>query len=159
MATGHLPDRDDFKDRFVAGILDVLKSQKRADDFWAARDTYTSSPKFDPRTKPEKEVVAVPSHACLACHDVLGRKPAAFNPIPTLAFDPFDTTARAEWVKSADRKSKVEILARMLKRLDTDKDMPPEDSTEHELYRVKDPSGLVAVKDWLDAELKKAKGN
>ena len=52
-----------------------------------------------------------------------------------LAFDPFDATARAEWLKTADRKRKAEVLGRMLKRLGTDKDMPPEDSTEHELYR------------------------
>ena len=45
----------------------------------------------------------------------------------------------------------------MLKRIGTDKDMPPADSTEHELYRVKNPAALNAVKDWLDAELKKLK--
>ena len=45
----------------------------------------------------------------------------------------------------------------MLKRLGTDKDMPPEDSTEAELYRAKDPTAINAVRDWLDAELKKLK--
>jgi hypothetical protein len=157
MATGVLPDRDDFKDRFVAGVLAVFKSQKLNDAFWAARDTYASAPPFDPLAGPEKEVAALPSHACLACHDVLGAKKAAFNPIPALPFDPFDATARAAWVKSNDRKRKAEVLGRMHTRLSADRDMPPEDSTEHALYRVKDPAALNAVKDWLDAELKKVK--
>ena len=87
----------------------------------------------------------------------MGAKPAAFNPIPPLAFDPFDANARAAWLKSADRKKKAEVLARLVKRLGADKDMPPEDSAEHELYRAKDPAALNAVKDWLDAELKKVK--
>ena len=45
----------------------------------------------------------------------------------------------------------------MLKRIGTDKDMPPEDSVEAGLYRQKDPTGLVAVKSWLESELKKVK--
>ena len=32
----------------------------------------------------------------------------------------------------------------------------PEDSQEAELYRAKDPTALDALKDWLEAELKKA---
>ena len=100
----------------------------------------------------------LPSHACLRCHDIrTGTKPVAFSPIPQLAFDPFDVTARDAWLKGADRKQKAEVLGRMLKRLGTDKDMPPEDSTEAELYRVKDPTAINAVRDWLDAELKKVK--
>lgn len=153
MATGVLPDRDDFKDRFVAGL--------KGRTFWRGaetpRATYTSTPKLDPRAKPEEELPALPSHACLACHDVTGARKAAFNPIPPLAFDPFDATARAEWLKTADRKRKTEVLGRMLKRIGTDKDMPPADSTEHELYRTKDSAALVAVISWLEAELKKAK--
>jgi hypothetical protein len=156
LTTGNLPDRDDFKDRFVAGIMDVFKKQNRDDKFWQERETYASAPKFDPSAKEEKEIAALPSHACLGCHDVAGLR-KSFNPIPQLAFDPFDATARAEWLKSNDRKSKVEVLDRMLKRLGTDRDMPPEDSVEAELYRQKNPTGLVAVKNWLDVELKKVK--
>jgi hypothetical protein len=156
LATGNIPDRDDFKDRFVAGILDVFKSQKRNDTFWRERDTYASTPKFDPNAKEEKEVAVLPSHACLACHDTPSSR-KTFNPIPQLAFDPFDATARAEWLKATDRKRKVEVLGRMVKRLGTDKDMPPEDSAEHELYRVKDPAALNAVVKWLETELKRVK--
>lgn len=156
LATGNIPDRDDFKDRFVAGIGAVLKNQKLDAEFWKERDTYASTPKFDPNAKEEKEIVALPSHACMACHDVPGTR-KAFNPIPVLPFDPFDTSARTEWLKTADRKSKTEVLGRMLKRIGTDKDMPPTDSTEHELFRAKDPAALNAVKNWLDAELKKLK--
>jgi hypothetical protein len=156
LATGTIPDRDDFKDRFVAGIRAALKAQKVNDEFWKERDTYASAPKFDPSAKEEKELVALPSHACMACHDVPSTR-KAFNPIPVLPFDPFDTSARAEWLKTTDRKRKVENLGRLLKRIGTDKDMPPTDSTEHELFRAKDPAALNAVKDWLDAELKKLK--
>lgn len=157
MTTGTLPDRDDFKDRFVAGLAEERKLRPADDHPGVNRGRYTSTPKIDPRAKPEKEPVAIPSHACLACHDIRGAKPAAFNPIPPLAFDPFDATARAAWLKSADRKKQAEVLARLVKRLGTDKDMPPEDSAEHELYRAKDPAALNAVKDWLDAERKKVK--
>jgi len=157
LTTGNLPDRDDFKDRFVAGIIAVFRTQKLTDWSWPDRDTYASSPKFDPNAKPEKEVAALPSHACLACHDVRGAGKAGFNPIPMLAFDPFDRTSREAWLKNTDRKKKAEELTRLVKRLGTDKDMPPEDSTEAAMYRVKDPAALNAVRDWLDAELKKVK--
>jgi hypothetical protein len=46
-----------------------------------------------------------------------------------------------------------------VKRLATDKDKPPSDSAEAELYRVKDPASLNAAKEWLEAELKKVKAN
>jgi hypothetical protein len=154
---GVLPERDDFKDRFAAGLVEVLKSQFKADKFWHDRTKFASAPRFDPNAA-EQEIEVLPSHACLRCHDIrTGAKPTAFNPIPLLAFDPFDVAARDAWLKTADRKRKVEVLGRMLKRLGSDKDMPPEDSTEAELYRVKDPAALTAVKEWLDAELKKAK--
>jgi hypothetical protein len=157
MTTGVLPDRDDFKDRFVAGAAALLKARRR-DDFLAPdRDAYTSAPKIDPRAEPDNEPTPLPSHACLGCHDIRTAGKSAFSPIPMLAFDPFDATARAAWVKSSDRTRKAEVLGRMLKRLATDKDMPPEDSTEYELYRQKNPTGLAAVKNWLDAELRKAK--
>jgi hypothetical protein len=157
LETGALPERDDFKDRFVAGFRDVFRTEFAIDAFSIPRDRYASAPKFDPLAAPEKEVVALPSHACMACHDIRGAGKAAFNPIPALAFDPFDATARDAWLKNADRKKKAEVLARFVKRLGTDKDMPPEDSTEAEMYRVKDPAALNAVQQWLDAELKKVK--
>ena len=155
--TGALPERDDFKDRFVTGISAVLRSRKSDGGIPTARERYTSAPPVNPLAGEEQETAVLPSHACLACHDVRGAGKVAFNPIPALAFDPFDATARDAWLKSADRKKKAEVLARLVKRLGTDKDMPPEDSTEHALYRVKDPAALNAVREWLDAELKKVK--
>lgn len=68
---------------------------------------------------------------------------------------PFDTLARANWVKFADRPKRIQVLTRMVQRMATDRDMPPEDSREAELFRGKD---FDAAKDWLVAELKKAKG-
>jgi hypothetical protein len=128
--------------------------------FWQERSKYASAPRFDPAAAAENEVEVLPSHACLRCHDVrTGPKPAEFNPIPALAFDPFDEPARDTWVRTADRKRKIEVLGRLVKRLGADKDMPPADSTEAELFRAKDPAALNAARDWLDAELKKAKGN
>jgi hypothetical protein len=160
--TGVLPERDDFKDRFAVGLIDALRARRKGDEaagpFWHDRTKYASAPKFDPTARPEPDVEVLPSHACLRCHDVrTAAKPAAFNAIPPLAFDPFDATARDAWLATADRKRKVEVLGRMVKRLSTDKDMPPDDSTETELFRVKDPAALNAAKEWLDAELKKAK--
>jgi hypothetical protein len=157
MSTGDLSDRDDFKDRFVAGAAALLKARSRDDYFALDRDSYTSAPKIDPNATPEEDVQVLPSHACLGCHDIRTAGKQTFNPIPQLSFDPFDVRARAEWLKTADRKRKTEVLGRMLKRLGTDKDMPPADSAEAELYRQKSPAALNAVRDWLDAELKKLK--
>jgi hypothetical protein len=36
--------------------------------------------------------------------------------------------------------------------------MPPEDSAEYEKYREKEAASFTAIKDWLEAELKRAKG-
>jgi hypothetical protein len=36
--------------------------------------------------------------------------------------------------------------------------MPPEDSAEYDTFRAKNPAMFDAAKDWIDAELKKAKG-
>lgn len=157
LASGTLPDRDDFKDRFVAGLVGVLKQHNINDDFWAARDSYASAPKRDPNAGAVKEIEVLPSHACLRCHDIAKGGKVAFNPIPALAFDPFDATAREAWLKTADRKRRLDVLGRMMKRVGTDKDMPPEDSTEYELYRTKDPAALNAARAWLEAELKRAK--
>jgi hypothetical protein len=158
LTTGTLPDRDDFKDRFAAGLVALVKKQTLNGAFWVPRDTYASAPRIDPAAKPEKEVEALPSHACLRCHDVRGAAKAAFSPIPPLAFDPFDATARDAWVKAADRKRRAEVLGRLVKRLDADKNMPPADSTEYALYRTKEPAAIDEVRQWLDAELKAARG-
>ncbi|VTR94576.1 unnamed protein product [Gemmata massiliana] len=158
MKEGVLPERDDFKDRFVAGVVEVTASYQAGAQFWEARSFYASAPERDPNAKSEKEIVALPSHACATCHDFRTvPKPAAFSPIPVLAFDPLDATARDNWLKTASRKQRQDVLGRLLKRVDKDKDMPPEDSVEAELYRVKDPTAISALKEWLDAELKKAK--
>lgn len=160
LKSGVLPERDDFKDLFVAGLLDAMRVPTTIERFWRPRDSYATAPKFDPNAPPEKEVVVLPSHSCLACHDVRGPgKPPAFSPIPMLPFDPFDKVSRETWLKTADRKQKVQFLSRLEKRLTTDKDMPPEDSTEYEMFRVKNPDALNAVRDWLDTELKNLKAN
>ena len=159
LATGVLPDRDDFKDRFVAGLSDLTGGRGKRNEIKFDRANYAATPARDPFGREEKEVVVLPSHACLACHDIRGAKPAAFNPIPALAFDPFDAAARAAWLKAADRAKKADVLGRLVKRLGTDRDMPPEDSAEAALYRAKNPAALDAVKDWLDAEWRRAKAN
>jgi hypothetical protein len=157
MAGGGLPDRDNFKERVISGALALLKARKR-EAFLAHREEYTSTPPRDPDAKPDEEPQVLPSHACLGCHEVRTTgKVTAPTPIPRLAFDPFDAAARDAWLRSADRKRKAEVLGLMLKRLGTDKDMPPEDSTEYELFRQKNPLELNAVKIWLTAELKKVK--
>jgi hypothetical protein len=99
----------------------------------------------------------VPTTSCLRCHDIRGVGKPAFNPIPMLAFNPFDKQARTTWVNNNTVKTRQDVLGRMLKRMVTDKDMPPEDSPEAELFRAKDPASFDAVKEWLEAELKKAK--
>lgn len=60
LTNGDLPDRDDFKDRFVTGLLDVIK----ASDFWEKRGTYASLPKFVPG-QVEQEIEVIPTTACL----------------------------------------------------------------------------------------------
>jgi hypothetical protein len=49
------------------------------------------------------------------------------------------------------------VLARLLKRVIDDRDMPPEDSAEHDAFRVKNTTDFDAMRDWLSAELKKAR--
>src|SRR5262249_15758979 len=144
-----LPDRDEFKDRLVAAVKEALdayytqlKLQTPPDWNPAPREAYTSTPRVE-SGREQPEVAVVPTTACFRCHDVReeGKRPG-FSPIPMLAFDPFNATARAAWVKSADPKRKLAVLSRMLKRLATDKDMPPEDSAEAELFRGKDPAAF-----------------
>ena len=150
--TGQLPDRDDFKDRFVAGLRTIAHDSNtlRFD-----RAEYASAPVRDPRVKAEAEKTPAPSHACLACHDIRGEKSTFFNPIPPLAFDPFDPAGRRAWLKTADRPKRIQVLTRFVQRMGTDRDMPPEDSREAELFRGQE---FDAAKDWLAAELKKVKG-
>lgn len=157
-AGGELPDRDDFKDRFVAGLTELLGRYGSPREFPAPRESYTSGPRRGPAGPAEVELV--PTTACLRCHDVRtpGRK-SEFNPIPPLAFDPFDQAGREAWVRSADAKSREAVLGRMLRRLGTDRDMPPTDAAEYTLFRAGDPAAFDAVSAFLEAELRRAKGH
>jgi len=156
LIAGEIPDREDFKDRFVRGVNEALKAQS-AEPLALVRADYASGPNVARRADADAPVV--PTTACLRCHDVRGTGKAGFSPIPMLAFDPFDKADREAWVKGTpDAKTRVPVLARMQKRLHDDKDMPPEDSAEYDTFRTKDAGGFDAVKEWLDAELKSAKG-
>jgi hypothetical protein len=158
LEAGDLPDREDFKDRFVRGLNLALKAHK-AEELKVDRRDYASGPNFAPVPgKEELEPPVVATTACLRCHDVRGAGKAAFSPIPALAFDPFDQTSRDAWLKATDARKRPAVLARLLKRLAEDKDMPPEDAIEYGQFREKNPAAFDAAKDWLEAELKKAKG-
>ncbi len=158
LAAGEIPDREDFKDRFVRGLNEALKAQGAA-PVELVRKNYASGPNVARVPgKEENEAPVIATTACLRCHDVRGVGKAAFSPIPMLAFDPFDKDSREAWTKTtADASKRAPVLARMLKRLSDDRDMPPEDSAEYDAFRAKNPAGFDAVKEWLDAELKKAK--
>ena len=158
-AGGPLPDRDEFKDRFVAGLNTVLASGHGIEEgFVVSRSEYASGPKYDPKAAGEKEAAVVPTTACLRCHDVRASgKPRLFEPIPALAFDPFDKTGREAWLKTADAKRRAEYLARLQQRLFGDNDMPPEDAPEYDRFRVKESAAFDEVKEFLKAELEKAK--
>ena len=157
LAGGPLPDRDDFKDRFVAGVNTVLTTRyKLADGFAPDRTKYTRDPRRDPRLIEQAEAAVVPTSACLRCHDVRDAPKARLvDPIPALAFDPFDEQGRATWLQTAAPKHKQEVLTRLRERLHTDADMPPVDSPEHELFRVKRAAAFDNLKRFLDAELNK----
>ena len=71
LAGGPLPDRDEFKDRFVAGLEGVMKTSHGLPLF-VTRKEYASGPKYDPKAVEEKEVAVVPTTACLRCHDIRG---------------------------------------------------------------------------------------
>jgi hypothetical protein len=159
LKSGNVPDREEFKDRFVDGLVALAKVHKvQAPQY--VRGEYASGPNCASNGKNDVEPARVPTTSCLHCHDIRGTaKQSAFNPIPMLYFDPFDKTARAKWVEDNDAKKRVAVLSRFITRLVTDKDMPPEDSAEYERFRQKDPASFDAVKDWLESELKKAKGN
>lgn len=157
LAGGPLPDRDEFKDRFVAGLDTLLKTRyKLAAGFAPDRKEYASSPRYDPKVAEQKEAAVVPTTACLRCHDVRASgKPRAFEPIAALPFDPFDKAGRAAWVRTAEPKRKQEVLTRLMVRLHEDEDMPPTDAPEYDLFRVKGAAAFVEVKGFLEAELAK----
>ncbi len=157
LANGALPDRDEFKDRFVAGLHHVLmKDYPATKGFNPDRSQYASGPKYDPKLAEEKEVAAVPTTACLRCHEVRPTgKARVFEPIPALAFDPFDEKSRAEWLKTASKEAKHKVLARLYERLFTDGDMPPEDSAEREVFRTKQSDAFDDLKVFLESQLEK----
>lgn len=161
LRSGDLPDRDDFKDRYIAGLSEALKVNDIGVDFIPKRQQYTVVPKRDPASMmSENEIELVPTTSCLRCHDVSapGRK-AQFSPIPHLAFDPFDKSSRKAWIAKADLQKKEEVLSRMLRRMGQDQDMPPEDSLEYKLFRSKDPSSFEEVRQFLETELRKVRSN
>ncbi len=153
-----LPDREDFKDRFVAGLNQVLKDNG-AEPLDVTRKDYASGPNV--ALVPGKEDVEPPvvaTTACVRCHDVHKGGKVEFSPIPALAFDPFDKDSREAWAKVTDARKRAAVLGRMVKRVAEDRDMPPEDSAEFEAFRAKNPAAFDAMKEWLGAELKRAKG-
>jgi mono/diheme cytochrome c family protein len=157
LAGGPLPDREEFKARFFEGVMAPLK--KRGYENAAVRTNFASAPVPSRDEKDVVEPVLVPTTRCQGCHDIRGSgKAAGTEPIPALLFDPFDKESRETWLKTADKNTKVRFLTKMLKRLGEEKDMPPEDSAEFELFRTRDPAAFEAVKMFLEAELRKAKG-
>ncbi len=159
--SGDLPDRDDFKDRFVAGLKESMKVNDISDEYLPSRDKYTNGPKHDPLSKGnDSEIELIPTTSCLRCHDIrVAGKKAQSGPIPLLAFDPFNKTSREGWIATADKAKKEVVLSRMLKRMSTDQDMPPEDSLEFKLFRSKNPASFEDVKQFLESELKRVKGD
>lgn len=160
LKSGTLPDRDEFKDRFLTGLKEVLRTKYELGDALAFdRKDYASTPEFKPGVE-EEEPVLVPTTACLRCHDVRPQgKGKLTEPLPSLAFDPFDKKSREDWVRTANPQRKEQVLSRMLKRLAEDKDMPPEDEPEHEKFRMGNPASFEAAQQFLEAELKKLRGS
>jgi hypothetical protein len=159
LRNGDLPDRDDFKDRFVAGLNEALRVNAVNVDFLPKREQYATLPKRDPSSKgSDFEPELIPTTSCLRCHDVqVPGKSTQTAPIPLLAFDPFDKASRESWVKKSDKQRIEVVLSRMLKRISVDQDMPPEDSLEFKLFRYADPISYEEVKQFLEAELKKVR--
>jgi hypothetical protein len=159
LSGGPLPDRDEFKDRFVAGLNIALTVRYAlSEGFNPERSTYASGPRRDPKAVEEVEAAVVPTSACLRCHDVRGGpKERMFEPIPALSFDPMDKKARTTWARTADPKHKQEVLTRLQRRLFADSDMPPQDSPEHPLFRIKEAADFDALRQFLDDEIEKPK--
>ncbi|MFO0799068.1 MAG: hypothetical protein U0804_16495 [Gemmataceae bacterium] len=157
LAGGPLPDRDEFKERFAAGLHELLtRGYGVADGFAPARKTYTAGPRYEPSDEPPAAIV--PTSACLRCHEVGAGRPARFDPIPPLAFDPFDAAGREAWLRTADATRKRAVLTRLVGRLVTDADMPPEDAPEHDRFRRHDAAGFDAAVRLLVAELARVGG-
>ena len=159
LPAAQLPDRDEFKDRFVAGLQEHLRTKYPfTQGIPLKRTEYASGPPYDPKSAEEREWAVAPTTACLRCHEVRGStRRAPFEVIPPLAFDPLDKTAREAWVKTAGEQRRLEILGRLTERLHEDKDMPPEDSPEHDLFRVKQAAAFEELKGFLTSELSRAK--
>jgi len=153
-----LPDRDEFKDRFVAGLHAVLTTHyKQTAGFAPDRSEYASGPRRDPKAVEELEAAVVPTSACLRCHDIRATaKGRAFDPIPPLPFDPLDKKARTDWARTANPKVKADVLGRFEKRLFTDADMPPQDSPEHK-FRANEAAAFDDLKQFISAEQDKPK--
>jgi len=155
LAGGPLPDRDDFKDRFVAGLDKLLKTKYMSKSgFNPNRRDYAYGPRREQNAAAEVEVAIVPKTACLRCHEAgTAGKARSFELIPALSFDPLDANAREMWMKLTPKERKQDILSLLQKRLFKDADMPPKDSPEHELFRIRDAAAFDKLKTFLEAEL------
>jgi hypothetical protein len=154
LTAGELPDRDDFKDRFVDELADALVTRHGVTGgAGVTRREYASAPRRDTANARPVPEPAAPTSACLRCHDVRGPADRPSDLIPPLAFDPFDRSARSAWVGASPAADRKAVLARLLKRLAEDRDMPPEDAPEHRLFRVKDPAAFDDARLFLEAEL------
>lgn len=157
LAGGPLPDRDEFKERFVSALNEVLRAgYGSSDGFAPARSRYTAAPRYAATDEPETAIV--PTSACLRCHEVRDGWSSRFDPIPPLAFDPFDPASRAAWLRTADPAARRAVLSRLVARLATDADMPPEDAPEYDRFRVRDAVAFDAVSRFLTAELARVGG-
>ena len=157
LAAGEIPDREDFKDRFVKGLGEALAAQGAA-PVALARATYASGPNVARAGQGGHRGAGGRHHRLSPVPRRARAGKAAFSPIPMLAFDPFDKASREAWAKATpDAKKRLPLLTRLAKRLTDDRDMPPEDSAEYDAFRAKNPAAFEAVKEWLDAELKKAR--
>ena len=154
-----LPDRDDFKDRFVTGLNGLLQERYPATNgFTIKREAYASGPKYDRKLIEEAMVEVVPTTACLRCHDVRpSGKPRPFEPIPALSFDPFDKAGREAWLRSTKKDRRELVLKRLQERLFTDSDMPPEDAPDYQRFRVQEDAAFTELKDFVERELEKAR--
>lgn len=158
MSGGALPDREEFKDRFVEGLAEVLDKKHGRSVLSADRREYASGPRYDPQAVAEKEAAVVPTSACLRCHEVAPSGIASkFTVVPPLPFDPFDAAGRQTWLRDADARTKGLVLARLIRRLATDADMPPEDSPEHTQFKMKSAESFAEAKRYLATELDKLK--
>ncbi|HEX4608067.1 MAG TPA: hypothetical protein VH092_07670 [Urbifossiella sp.] len=160
LAGDRLPDRGEFKDRFVDGLGDLLEAQYGLAGGPAPdRRSFATGPRYNSAAAAEPEAAVVPTTACLRCHTIAAAgKAGRFDPIPPLAFDPFDPRGREAWLRAADPKRKRDVLARMTRRVADDEDMPPEETPEYGRLRVREAAAFNGVKQFLEAELARAAG-